>query len=102
MDQPSQLFNRVRRRKARPALRQNGRDAVAPAPIQPSAPSMKPTADASRPTAAPQPMFGPPAQPAAPAERPAAPTPALRRPPGSHALYSQIMRSHDRMGTRHL
>lgn len=98
MDHPSQLFNRVRRRKARPALRQNGRDAVAPAPIRTSAPSMKPTADAPRQTAAPQPMFGPPAQPAAPTD----PAPALRRPPGSHALYSQIMRSHDRMGTRHL
>ena len=91
LDHPNQLFNRVRRRKARPALRQNGRDGVAPAPIPPAAPPMKPAADAA-----------PPAQPAAPTECPASPAPAPRRPPGSHALYSQIMRSHDRMGTRHL
>lgn len=90
LDHPSQLFNRVQRRKARPALGQNGRDGVAPAPIRPAAPPMKPVADA------PQPTIVPPAQPAA------SPSPAPRRPPGSHALYSQIMRSHDRMGTRHL
>lgn len=97
MDHPSQLFNRVRRHKARPALGQNGRDGVAPAPIRPAAPLMQPTAEAPRPATV------PPAQPAAPAENPAAsPAPTPRRPPGSHALYSQIMRSHDRMGTRHL
>ncbi len=42
--------------------------------------------------------------PEAPA-RPAGPQAAagpVSRPAGGHALYSQLMRSHDRMGTRHL
>jgi len=44
--------------------------------------------------AAPAPQASPASQPTqAPQARPA---------PRGHALYSQVMRSHDRMGTRHL
>ena len=42
-----------------------------------------------------------PSIPVAPA--PQTPAPPPKRPgPGGHALYSAVMRSHDRMGTRHL
>ena len=85
MDHPSQIFSRIRRRKARPDLPRQGRAGVAPAPT---------------------PLLAAPATPAPeapPTPEPAAPTPRTApRPAGGHALYSQIMRSHDRMGTRHL
>ena len=87
MSEPRELLNRAHRRKIRatPALR--GATPVAPAPAPMSA----------TPTPVPSPM---------PASRPApGPAPARQvapRPAGGHALYSQVMRSHDRMGTRHL
>ncbi len=81
MEHPGQLFNRIQRMKAHAAPTQPGNlpRQVAPAPIPPSAP----------------------VPPAPPAVDPA-PTPAPAPPRTGHALYSQIMRSHDRMGTRHL
>ena len=95
MDHPSQLFNRVRRHKARPALGQNGRDGVAPVPIRPAAPLMQPTAEA--------PGSATPDAPQSDAARdlPSSPAAPLR-PARGHALYSPVMRSHDRMGTRHI
>lgn len=54
------------------------------------------------PAAAPMPAPVPvsPAPPEPPAPAPAVPS-AVRR-GGSHALYSEVMKRHDRMGTRHL
>ena len=81
MDHPSQLFRRIRRFRARPDLPRRAPEVPAPAPIRiPDAP-------------APAPIRAPEAPP--PEAAPAAP-------PRGHALYSQVMRSHDRMGTRHL
>lgn len=85
MDHPSQIFDRICRQKARPALAR--RDQSAPAP----APAPIPAADRPAPAPAPSPVTPP-----APAP---APTPAPTR---GHALYTQLMRSHDRMGTRHV
>ena len=83
MDHPSQVFRRIRRRMARPDLPRPGLEPVAPSPIQPA--SVQPPTPA-------------PTVPPTPAPTDAGPS----RPPRSHALYSQVMRSHDRMGTRHL
>ena len=89
LDHPSQLFNRIRRQKARPTLLRQGQAGVAPTPIQTavqapvSVPQQLPAANSD--------TCDLPASPAAPAR--------LVR---GHALYSQVMRSHDRMGTRHL
>ena len=90
MDHPSQIFRRILQQKARPALCRQGRDAVAPAPI-PAAPRHAPTENPSQPPTPPMPSDANPPEPPAPA-----------RPVRGHALYSQVMRSHDRMGTRHL
>ena len=95
MDHPSQLFSRIRRQKARPTLLRHGQDGVAPAPIQ---------------TALQAPARVPPQSPAASADQPqatvdcdlSATSAAPVRPARGHALYSQVMRRHDRMGTRHL
>ena len=119
MDHPSQIFDRIRRLRARADLPRQGRDAstprVAPAPAQfhaAAAPPANPRhgaipradrpAPAAIPTAAaPSPAVPP--TPAALAEAPAQSPPGLPpRPARGHALYSQVMRSHDRMGTRHL
>jgi hypothetical protein len=86
LDHPIQVFNRIRRRKARPDLPRPGLEPVVPAPVQP----------ASVPSQPPAPSI--PVAPATATTESAAPT----RPPRGHALYSQVMRSHDRMGTRHL
>lgn len=83
MEHPTQLFARIRQRKSRPGLKDSAAPArqVAPAPASIPAPT-----------------------PSAPPPREATPTPAA--PPAQrhtgHALYRQVMRSHDRMGTRHL
>ena len=77
MDHPSQLLSRARQRRIPPA-RAASTDVPTPAP------------------AAPQQIA--PARPVSPA--PAVPS-AVRR-GGSHALYSEVMKRHDRMGTRHL
>jgi len=94
LDHPSQLFNRIRRQKARPALLRQGQAGVAPTPIQTAAQSpasVPPQPPASTPDPPQSAARDLPASPAAPA-----------RPARGHALYSQVMRSHDRMGTRHL
>ena len=77
MDHPIRLLERARRAR-RPAPQPLSDRAPAPQPVAPQAP-------APSPAAAPTP----------------APTPAPR-PTGGHALYTGLMRSHDRMGTRHL
>ena len=85
MNHPSQLFDRIRRQQAhRPSSPRDSR-APAPAPAQPTAAP-----------AAPRDLSTPPHP-----DAPTPPAPATRRPTG-HGLYSQVMRSHDRMGTRHL
>ena len=83
MSHPREILNRVRRQRIR-------RDMTG-APVVPA-----PTAPAS-PTQSAAPVA--PVAPVAPAPRVSQPVP---RPVGGHALYSEVMRSHDRMGTRHL
>ena len=95
MDHPDQLFSRIRRQKARPALLRQGQNGVAPAPMRATVPAR--ASVPSQPPAAPP---NPP-QPAVADEPPGSP-PAPPRPVRGHTLYSQLMRSHDRMGTRHL
>lgn len=80
MDHPSQLLRRVRQRRTRPAPQANDGAPPAPAPVAPAP---------AQPGASPEPMI-----------EPAVPR-AVRR-AGSHALYSEVMKRHDRMGTRHL
>lgn len=90
MNPPSQIFDRIRRQKARPMkLAPSIRPAPAPAPtaVQP----------APQPAPAPAGMTAPPPSPA-PAAPPAGMTTA--RPAGSHALYSQVMRRHDLAGKK--
>ena len=89
MDTPRSLMKRIRNSAAHPIPAGAPRVPV-PAPIDPAPRIPTPTPDA-----------GPaPDAPAAPVPRPAAPTPCPV-PARGHALYSQLMRSHDRMGTRH-
>ena len=76
MDSPSAIMRRIRRLKSIPAAPDRRYAPPTPAPT----------------AAAPPPEPDPPAPPAQ------APAPH----PGHHALYSALMRSHDRMGTRHL
>ena len=108
MDHPSQIFSRIRRQKARPPLPRQGRDIPlpSPAPVGMPFPAQSP-APAEMPFPAQPPSV--PAQAPAPTPTPAptpvsAPThpPAPAKPARGHALYSQVMRSHDRMGTRHV
>lgn len=107
MTQPREILRRIQRRQARrDALR--GLDAPrTPAPASPSIPTPHPApvpppvpsphqAAFSQSVPSPQPApISPPAPPVQPAPSPSRPTPG-------HALYSELMRSHDRMGTRHL
>jgi len=95
LDHPSQIFDRIRRQKARPALAR--RDWSAPAP----APAPIPAADRPAPPTAPAPATMP-SQPPAPSPAPSPATPPAPAPTRGHALYTQLMRSHDRMGTRHV
>ena len=74
MNNPRELLNRARRK--RPSS----------APPRPPVPAADPT----QPSPTPEPAPVPP-------ERRVAPQPI-----GGHALYRALMRSHDRMGTRHL
>ena len=116
MDHPSRLFDRIRRQQARPILPRRDPGSATPAPVPavshatmppraaspaiPRTPPLSPAPGAYS-TAAPAPIA--PVSPAGPADDSAAPVPApAPRPARSHTLYSQIMRSHDRMGTRHL
>ena len=108
MNDPRQLLTRARMHKNRTVLvRPDIRPAPAPTPT-----SVPPMANLSANPApsAPSPVpAGPSTTNSGPVPTPPAPAPAAppagmttARPAGSHALYSQIMRSHDRMGTRHL
>lgn len=89
MDTPRSLMKRIRISAAHP-LPADAPCAPVPAPVVPT-----PRAPAPVPEAGPAPDA-----PAAPVPRPSAPTPCPA-PARGHALYSQLMRSHDRMGTRH-
>ena len=95
LDHPSQLFSRIRRQKARPTLLGHGQHGVAPAPIQ--------TAGQAPACFPPQPQAASTDSPQSPLDRdlPASPANPIR-PVRGHALYSQVMRRHDRAGTRHL
>ena len=86
MNHPSQLLRQIHRQQAHgPATRGNAATpAPTPAPIAPAPAAKTPEVPSRQP----------------PAQAPS-PAPAPHRPRG-HALYSQVMRSHDRMGTRHL
>lgn len=109
MNNPSQLLNRARLQKSRDLPPRRSANVPVPAPLPPSAPpsAAVPAAPACQCDAVPPaPSFVPaapasPAPDASPAPRPSGDAASPRRPQG-HALYSQIMRSHDRMGTRHL
>ena len=83
MNDPREIMKRIERRRRHLP----GSDAPrtpAPTPVAPAPVPQNPTA---------------PPSPAIPQNPPAQPVP---RPVGGHALYSELMRSHDRMGTRHL
>lgn len=84
MSHPSEWIGRARRLRSRP-------NAVSPA--QPRA-------------VAPQPVSRPVPPPSSPPQAEAAPPEPARtvapQPAGGHALYRALMRSHDRVNTRHL
>lgn len=123
MDYPRDIIRRAREHRARTVTaRQSAAERIpAPAPLgagpvppaqaqaYPAAPvrSAPPAFPDSPPSpASVAPAF--PAQATPPSPPPAQPSPAparaltTARPAGSHALYSAIMKRHDRMGTRHL
>ena len=100
MEHPSQLFDRIRRRKARPDLPRQGGIPVVPAPIQPAVSQAPASVEPSPPVDRPSPPPTAPVQGVGLQLLPS--TPSQARPARSHALYSQVMRNHDRMGTRHL
>ena len=92
MSNPRELMNRIQRRGGNlpPACRQ----VRVPAPVPVGQTTSAPPQSAPTPQAMqPDPV---------PAPQPAPARPTTARPAGSHALYSAVMRSHDRMGTRHL
>ena len=88
MPYPSQIFSQIRARKARPSP---GTRAATPPPVAPAPAAQTHVPDPSQQTATPQQ--------AAPVPPPAPESPTPRRPAG-HALYSQVMRKHDRAGRR--
>jgi len=96
MSNPSEVFRRIRRRNAG-FLRQPGSPSPtipAPAPaggLAPAAPT--PPGKSAPPSSTP---WDAPSRPTADGRRAAPPSAS------GHALYSELMRSHDRMGTRHL
>lgn len=90
MDSPSQLLDRIRRRRAHSEMPRRSPSPRVPAPA-PADPGI--AAPAAR-------NADPPGAQALPKE--GAAQAAAPRPAGGHGLYSQLMRSHDRMGTRHL
>ena len=94
MDRPSQLFDRIRRQKARPGAAQHFPEARIPAPVAPQVPAPAHQVSPAAADSAAQPTPTP--------REPATARPTTARPAGSHTLYSQVMRRHDRMGTRHL
>ena len=100
MNNPRDILAQIQRRQAhRDARLASGAPRTpAPAPISAGSP-VAPAPAADAPVARPVPP-APTAQAGAPTPEPAAqPAP---RPASGHTLYRQLMRSHDRMGTRHL
>lgn len=81
MNDPREILNRIERRRRH-----------LPGPVAPRTPAPAPAAPAPQNAQIPQ-------NPPNPQGAPAQPVP---RPVGGHALYSELMRSHDRMGTRHI
>ena len=82
MNEPMEIMHRIRLRRAHAPDRP--RSPAHPAPTVPAPAPAAPAAQTPHPD---------------PPEAPARP---VSRRPGGHGLYSQVMRSHDRMGTRHL
>lgn len=108
MSHPREILSRIQRRQAhRDALRSLGAPRVpAPAPaggLSPVTPipTTASTSASSMPIPSPTPAPAMPASLPAPMPAPAPIQPPVRPAPG-HALYSELMRSHDRMGTRHI
>ena len=84
MNDPREILNRIERRRRH-----------LPGPDVPRTPAPAPAAPAPQ-AAQSAPI---PQNPQIPSNAPARPVP---RPVVGHALYSELMRSHDRMGTRHI
>ena len=85
MSHPREILNRIERRRRHAQPLSNAPRTPAPAPVAPVA----------------SPPQGTSTSPVAPTP-PVAPVQPVPRPVGGHALYSELMRSHDRMGTRHI
>ena len=100
MSHPREILNRIERRRRHAQPLSNAPRTPAPAPVAPVVPT--PPAPPAQPTSpvasTPQ---GTSTSPVAPTP-PVAPVQPVPRPVGGHALYSELMRSHDRMGTRHV
>lgn len=84
MSHPREIIRRARRQRERLGMPD--------APVQPAPMPVTPAAQAAPST---------PTAPIASTTPASAPQP-VPRPVGGHALYSELMRSHDRMGTRHI
>ncbi|MBQ8110171.1 MAG: hypothetical protein IJ124_08445 [Clostridia bacterium] len=97
MSSPSDYFRHIQRRQTACPREKGAPRVPAPAPAGGLSPILPPRS-------APSPVPRDPVQPPedAPQEGVRAPAPAVSRPARGHALYSEVMRSHDRMGTRHL
>ncbi len=107
MSHPREILNRIERRRRHAQPLSNA--PRTPAPIAPAAPVAPIAPAAPVAPAVPVPPLTPvqptsPVQPAAQVSQTpqAAPVQPVPRPVGGHALYSELMRSHDRMGTRHI
>lgn len=93
MNDPREILMRIERRRRH-----------LPGPGAPRTPAPAPVAPAPQAVPVPQNPTVPqnPANSQNPPAPQAAPAQPVPRPVGGHALYSELMRSHDRMGTRHL
>ena len=104
MSQPRQILRRIQRQQRQKAAAPHS---LAGFPPHPSPPATASEPNAPR-TPAPAPIPTAPVPPPQPMPQPVAQTASVSqtapvpRPGGGHALYSELMRSHDRMGTRHL
>lgn len=101
MSNPREVMQKIRRRQQAGQPTANAPRTPAPMPASP----VQPVAPIPRVSPAPVQSTSPAPAPVAPVQPnpPSADQPAARPIPHSgHALYSELMRSHDRMGTRHL
>ncbi len=98
MSQPRQILRRIQRQQRQKA---DAPRSLAGFPPHPSPPATASEPNAPR-TPAPAPIPAAPIPPPQPMPQPVAQTAPVPRPGGGHALYSELMRSHDRMGTRHV